>query len=161
MDIIEGYFYHISDKFFLEVNEPSLMANKEDGNYRPHYLAIRDTLNTEIFWMIPVSSKYTKFAALYDKQIKKYGLCTKIVLGKCDGKDAAYLIQNAFPVTADFFDHIHISNGVPLTVHEGTGKTIVKNLKNNLRLQKKGINLFFSDIGRIYQLMLKHLEDKK
>ena len=31
MDIIEGYFYHISDKFFLEVNEPSLMANKEDG----------------------------------------------------------------------------------------------------------------------------------
>jgi hypothetical protein len=111
--------------------------------------------------MIPVSSKYTKFAALYDKQIKKYGLCTKIVLGKCDGKDAAYLIQNAFPVTADFFDHIHISNGVPLTVHEGTGKTIVKNLKNNLRLQKKGINLFFSDIGRIYQLMVKHLEDKK
>ena len=42
MDIIEGCFYHISDKFFLEVNEPSLMANKEDGNYRPHYLAIRD-----------------------------------------------------------------------------------------------------------------------
>lgn len=41
MDIIEGCFYHISDKFFLEVNEPSLMANKEDGNYRPHYLAIR------------------------------------------------------------------------------------------------------------------------
>ena len=30
MDIIEGCFYHISDKFFLEVNEPSLMANKED-----------------------------------------------------------------------------------------------------------------------------------
>ena len=31
LDIIEGCFYHISDKFFLEVNEPSLMANKEDG----------------------------------------------------------------------------------------------------------------------------------
>ena len=30
MDIIEGCFYHIRDKFFLEVNEPSLMANKED-----------------------------------------------------------------------------------------------------------------------------------
>ena len=27
MDIIEGYFYHISDKFFLEVNEPSLMVD--------------------------------------------------------------------------------------------------------------------------------------
>ena len=48
-----------------------------------------------------------------------------------------------------------------MTVHEGTGKAIVKTLKNNLRLQKKGINLFFSDIGRIYQLMVKHLEDKK
>jgi len=77
MDIIEGCFYHISDKFFLEVNEPSLMANKEDGNYRPHYLAIRDTLNTEIFWMIPVSSKYTKFAALYDKQIKSMDFVQK------------------------------------------------------------------------------------
>ena len=67
-------------------------------------------------------------------------------MGKCDGKDAAYLIQNAFPVTADFFDHIHISNGVPLTVHEGTGKTIVKNLKNNLRLKSKALIFSFQTL---------------
>lgn len=29
MDIIEGCFYHISDKFFLEVNEPSCWRRAE------------------------------------------------------------------------------------------------------------------------------------
>ena len=97
MIISEGYFYHISDSYFSEVNEPTLMSNKENGGYRPHYLAVKDAANPEIFWMIPVSSRYAKFSAIYQKQVQKYKRCTKIVLGKCGGWDAAYLIQNAFP----------------------------------------------------------------
>ena len=60
MVIQEGYFYHIKDSFYQEVNDNTLMSNKEDGGYRPHYFAIRDTKNSDIFWLVPVSSKYSK-----------------------------------------------------------------------------------------------------
>ncbi|MBR2188422.1 MAG: hypothetical protein IJ860_03280 [Eubacterium sp.] len=159
MLISEGYFYHISDAFFDLVNEDTLMSNYENGHYRPHFLAIKDADNSSIFWMIPVSSRYTKFQGIYDKQVKKYGRCTKIVLGKCGGKDAAFLIQNAFPVTSDYFDHIHTSQGKPLILHTGTAKTIVSNLNNNLKLHRRGVHLFFADIDKIYRLMEKHLKE--
>jgi len=157
MLISEGYFYHISDSFFQLVADDTLMSNYENGHYRPHFLAVKDSTNSDIFWMIPVSSRYAKFQCIHDKQVAKYGRCTKIVLGSCGGRDAAFLIQNAFPVTADFFDHIHTSQGQPLTLHEGTAKTIVSNLHNNLKLHKRGIRLFFADIDRIYHLMEAHL----
>jgi len=157
MIISEGYFYHISDTYFSEVNKPTLMSNKENGGYRPHYLAVKDVTNPDIFWMIPVSSRYAKFSAIYEKQVQKYKRCTKIVLGKCGGWDAAYLIQNAFPITADYFDHIHTSQGQPLTLHSTTAKLIVKNLNDNLRLHKRGVNLFFADIDRLYAIMNTHL----
>ena len=159
MIITEGYFYHISDTFFDEVNEPTLMSNKENGGYRPHYLAVKDALNPDIFWMIPVSSRYEKFSAIYQKQVQRYKRCTKIVLGKCGGVNAAYLIQNAFPITADYFDHIHTSQGLPLSIHATTAKRIRNNLNNNLRLHKRGVNLFFADIDRLYTLMTDHLSD--
>jgi len=157
MIISEGYFYHISDSYFSEVNEPTLMSNKENGGYRPHYLAVKDAANPEIFWMIPVSSRYAKFSAIYQKQVQKYKRCTIIVLGKCGGWDAAYLIQNAFPITADYFDHIHTSQGQPLTPHTTTARLIIDNLNNNLRLHKRGVNLFFADIDRLYKMMSDHL----
>ena len=96
------------------------MANKEDDAYRPPYLAVQDSKNAAIYWMIPVSSKINKFRALYEHQKKKYGTCTKIVLGECGGRDAAFLIQNAFPVTPDYFDHVHTVNEAPVTLHTST-----------------------------------------
>ena len=137
--------------------DDTLMSNYENGHYRPHFFAVKDSKNSAIFWMTPVSSRYAKFQSIHDKQVTKYGRCTKIVLGNCGGKDAAFLIQNAFPVTADFFDHIHTSQGQPLTLHEGTTKTIVSNLHYNLKLHKRGIRLFFADIDRIYHLMKEQL----
>ena len=113
MVISEGYFYHIKDAYFSVVNESSLMSNYENGGYRPHYLAVKDSENPDILWMIPISSKYEKFKNLHDKMMTKYNRCTKIVLGKCGGRDAAYLIQNAFPITADYLDHIHTLQGQP------------------------------------------------
>ncbi len=94
------------------------MANKEDGNYRPHYLAIQDSQNPGIYWMVPV---------------------------KCGGWDAAFLIQNAFPTTADYFDHIHTSKGIPLSLHSSTAKLIADNLSCNIRLHKRGIPLFYTE----------------
>ncbi|MDO4307842.1 MAG: hypothetical protein Q4C77_13480 [Eubacteriales bacterium] len=82
MKIQCGFYYHIKDTFFEEIQDSTLMSNKEDGNYRPHYLAIQDTRHPEIFWMVPVSSQYAKYQKIYNSQLKKYKKCTKIVLGK-------------------------------------------------------------------------------
>lgn len=158
MTITEGYFYHIRDEYFSAVNEKTLMSNYENGGYRPHYFAIRDASNPDIFWMVPVSSQYAKYKALHDKMVAKYRRCTKIVLGKCGGKDAAYLVQNAFPVTADYLDHIHTSQGRPLTLHTTTANNVIRCLNGNLRLHGRGIRLFFADIDRLLKLMTDHLD---
>ena len=115
MLIQEGYFYHIKDEFFSLVNDSALMSNKENGGYRPHYFAVRDSKNQDIFWMVPVSSRYEKYKKFHDSQIEKYHKCTKVVLGKFAGTDCAFLVQNAFPVIADFFDHIHTRFDSPAT----------------------------------------------
>ncbi len=159
MLISEGYFYHIKDDYFSFVNDRSLMSNYENGGYRPHYLAIKDLGNPNIFWMVPVSSQYEKYEKLCNRMKAKYGRCTKIVLGKCGGRNAAYLIQNAFPVTADYFDHIHTIQNKPLTLHVGTARTIIEYLNHNLRLHKRGTKLFFADIDRLARLMAEHLEE--
>ena len=80
MIVQEGYFYHIKDSFYQEVNDKTLMSNKEDGGYRPRF-------------------------------------------------------------------------GQPATIAERTGKEIIKCLKSNLALHRRGVNLFFADIDRIYSLM--------
>lgn len=85
MEIRTGLYYHIKDAFFEYVKDDSLMANKEDGSYRPHYLAIQDSKYKNICWMVPVSSKYEKYKRIYDHHISKYKKCTKIILGKCNG----------------------------------------------------------------------------
>ena len=71
----------MSDTFFDEVDDDTLMSNKENGGYRPHYFAIRDDSYPDIFWIVPVSSKYAKYKAFYDSQVTKYHRCTKVVLG--------------------------------------------------------------------------------
>lgn len=161
MVVQEGYFYHLSDIFFEEIHDKTLMSNKENGGYRPHYFAIRDDRNPDIFWMVPVSSKFAKYKAFYDNQIAKYHRCTKVVLGKFAGTDHAFLVQNAFPVIADYFDHIHTRFGSPATISSETGTAIIKNLKSNLAMHKRGIHLFFADIDRIYSAMEARLKSQE
>ncbi len=45
MIISEGYFYHIKDEYFTTAGESTLMSNYENGGYRPHYFAVRDSSN--------------------------------------------------------------------------------------------------------------------
>ena len=43
------------------------------------------------------------------------------MLEKCDGKKAAFLIQNMFPVILKYIDHIHTKNGNPVPVNPVSG----------------------------------------
>ena len=53
MDYQEGYVYHIKDEYFIKANDPNLMQNKENGNYRPAFYCMRDE-KTSLLWLVPL-----------------------------------------------------------------------------------------------------------
>ena len=158
MEIRQGYSYHIKDEFFELVQDKYLMSNKEQGNYRPHYYAIQDKKNLELYWMIPISSQAEKYKGVIEKKKKRYGKCNTIVIGLFAGTENAFLIQNAFPVIEKYFDHIHTIQKQPVTIHKKLDKLLVENLNEVLAMHNRGIKLTFTDITAIRAIMEKELE---
>ncbi len=155
MDIKTGYLYHIKDEYFDVVNDENLMQNHEKGKKRPTYFTIKDK---EILWFIPISSKVEKYQKIIDKKIGKYGFCNTIIIRKIADEDAAILLQNAFPTLEKYIDHVHTVDGVPLKVPTDLQNEIKSLFKNMLGLKKRGTNLFFTNIDRLKQQMLKEIE---
>lgn len=158
MEIRQGYSYHIKDEFFDLVQDKYLMSNKEQENYRPHYYAIQDKKNPELYWMIPICSQAEKYKGIIEKKRKRYGNCNTIVIGLFSGKEYAFLIQNAFPVIEKYFDHIHTIQEQPVTIHKKLDKLLVENLNEVLAMYNRGIKLTFTDITAIRIIMEKELE---
>ncbi len=153
MQIYQGYSYHLKDLFFTLVNDNCLMSNKENGGYRPHFCAIQDSNNKDVYWMIPISSQYIKYQKIHDDKVKRLGRCDTIVLGKFGGKQSSFLIQNAFPVIAQYVDHVHTINDQPILLHKKLTQELQSKLKTCLVLHKKGIQVFFVDVDKIYTLI--------
>lgn len=151
MKIETGYLYHIKDSFFDKVNDKGLMINHESGHSRPTYLTIRDK---NILWFVPISSKIDKYQKEVEKKIKKHGSCRTILIRKIGGKDVAILLQNAFPTLEKYISHGHVmQNGKPLKVVESLKKEILNDFKYMMSMKKSGINLFFTDIDKIKEIM--------
>lgn len=161
MQIQQGYSYHIKDKFFEVVQDKYLMSNKELGNYRPHFYAIQDKRNPQLYWMIPISSQAEKYKRIIQKKKKRYGKCNTIVVGLFAGKENAFLIQNTFPVIEKYLDHIHTIQGNPITVHKKLNKRLTEDLNDVLAMYNRGVKLVFTDIERIRIIMEKELEVRK
>ena len=157
MKIKTGYLYHIKDEFFDIVDDDNLMTNHERGKKRPTYFTIKDK---DILWFIPLSSKVDKYKKIVDKKIGRYGFCNTILIDKVFDKERVILLQNAFPTLEKYIDHVHTVDGKPAKVPETLEKIIVKNFKNLLKLKDKGINLFFADIDKIKEQMLKELNSE-
>lgn len=95
LKVQQGFSYHIKDDFFEEEKDKYIMSNKEDGNYRPHFYAVQDKKNSDLYWMIPISSQAEKYKKIMERKIERYGKCNTIIIGKFAGKENAFLIQNA------------------------------------------------------------------
>ena len=134
------------------------MQNKENGTYRPTFYCLKDE-KTSLLWMVPLSSRVDKFRAIHDKQAEKYGRCLTIVLGEFDGKSAAFLLQNMFPVTEYYLDHIHTRNNNPVPVKHSIHSEINTNMKRLRQLHKRGSKVVFPDITRLEEIMLEELKD--
>ena len=144
----EGYVYHIKDEYFEKVRDSNLMQNKEGGTYRPTFYCLRDN-KTSLLWMVPLSSRVEKFKAIHDKQVAKYGKCLTIVLGEFDGKEAAFLLQNMFPIRDYYLDHIHTRNNNPVPVKHSIHREVTTHMKKIRQLHSRGKKVVFPDIDRL------------
>ena len=91
------------DQYYLDFPDDKLMKNKDmiDGvpHSRPCFFAFPDSKAPEIYWIVPISSKYEKFKQIEEKKIQKYGKCNTIRFGTVLSRHTAFLIQNMCPVT--------------------------------------------------------------
>lgn len=161
MNFQEGYVYHINDGYFTKVQDEKLMQNKENGTCRPTFLCMEDRQNPGLLWVVPMSTRVEKFQAIYDKQQSKYGKCLTIVIGKFDGRKAAFLLQNMFPITEKYLDHIHTKNGNPVPVKHSIAQKVRTNLQQLRHLIYRGKKVVFPDVNRLENLMLAELQHEK
>ena len=150
MKVQTGYLYHIKDEFFDKINNKGLMINHENGHSRPSYLAIKDD---DILRFIPLSTKIEKYKTIIDKKEKKYGTCKTILI-----KKIAILIQNAFPTLEKYIQSRHTIDGKFIKISSAVEKEIIDDFEYMLSLKSSGLNLFFTDIDYIKNLMIEELK---
>jgi len=135
------------------------MKNHENGKTRPTYFCIKNN-NSPIMWFVPMSTKVDKYRKLQEQKIKRSGKCDTIVIGKYRRVEAAFLIQNIFPITEKYIDHIDTIRNKAVPVVEGTQKEILEKVNKVFMLKKKGINLIFPDVDKIEKMLLQELKKK-
>ena len=155
MQVQTGYLYHIKDEFFDKVKDNGLRINHENGHSRPSYLAIKDD---DILWFIPLSSKIDKYKSIIEKKEKKYGSCKTILIKKIAGREQVILIQNAFPTLEKYIKSRHTIDGKYIKISSAIEREIVDDLEYMLSLKSNGLNLFFTDIDFIKNVMFEELE---
>ena len=157
MEIREGYVYHIKDEYFQRAKDDKLMRNKEHGGYRPALLCFQDE-TTGILWFVPLSSQVEKYRSKYLESKKRYGNCLTIELGQYGGREAAFLLQNLFPVLPSDLDHIHRMDGEPRPVKHAILKKIRANFKRIREITKRGKKVTFTNIRRLEEMLLLELQ---
>ena len=103
-----------------------------------------------------MSSKVEKYQKIIDNKMNRYGKCDTIVIGNYRGKDHAFLMQNMFPITEKYIDHIDTVNGKALQVASQTRREIMEKVNLIFKLKSKGINLIFPDTDRIERLLIEN-----
>ncbi len=136
MEIKEGYVYHIKNSYFELVNDNKLMKNHEGNATRPNYFCVK-MKDSNFLWFIPMSSKVEKYKTIIDNKIKKYKKCDTIVIGNYRGKNHVFLIQNMFPITSVYIDHIDTVQGRALQVPTETRNIILEKVNKIFKLKEK------------------------
>lgn len=151
MRLTLGYSYHIKDSFFTLVQDQHLMSNKENGGYRPHYYCMPDKKVQNLYWAIPISSKVAKYESIMKNKIQQRGRCDTIVIGKFSGRECAFLIQNMFPFTDNYVDHVHTDNGIPVVISSQLQADITSKAIKVLNIWKTKPSILFTDVRKIIQ----------
>ena len=149
-------FYIIKDKFFEDMHDPYLKGNKSEN--RPHYYCFTD-VDSDIYWMIPLSSQIGKYKKLVEKKKLQGKSCDIIhILVLDDGKESAFLIQDMFPITSEYIERKYTIGGNPLLLtSEQQIKIIDKKARKVLALLKRGVKFTPTqpDVMKILDMLKK------
>lgn len=148
MKLETGYVYHIKNDLFTFANDNKLMTNHEGTATRLNYFCIKRE-DSNLLWFIPMSSKVCKFKKIIEKKVQNTGRCDTIVIGNYRNRGTAFLLQNMFPITEKYIDHIDTANCIALKVAKKTRKEIITRANRVFKLKECGIKVIFPDVDRI------------
>ena len=134
-----GHFYFIKEDFFTRFTGMGLSENKSAGN-RPCFYSFVDP-KTQLYWMIPVSSKVEKYKDLHADRLQRFKKCENLVFGDLLGQERVFLIQNMFPTTIHYIENTYLQSGLPVGVDFNFSKDLISKAKKILMLQRKGYSL--------------------
>ncbi len=155
-----GHFYYITDQYFTDFPDPTLMQNKEmiagKAHDRPCFYAFKDS-STDLYWMIPFSSQVAKYRRYYEQKIKRYHRCDTIAFGHVLGYEKAFLLQNMCPVTADYIKNEYIDSrtNIPVRIDGAFEKELISKARRILALHRKGVHLIFPDVLSIETALIE------
>ena len=131
-------FYIIKDKFFEDMSDPYLKENKAES--RPHYYCFEDT-DTEIYWLIPLSSRIDKYKRIMEKKKRTGKPCDIIHIAKLDdSRESAFLIQDMFPITEEYIEREYTIAGNHLMLtSEHVAREIEHKAKKVVGMLKRGV----------------------
>jgi len=158
-----GKFYFLTDDYFIDFPDENLMRNSEKINGeihdRPCFYSFLDN-KTNVYWMIPFSSKVLKYRKIYNDKITRYGKCDTIIFGEILGHAKAFLIQNMCPVIPKYIQNEYIdkNSNTPVKVNGIFDKEIISKAKKVLSLQRKGNKLIFPDVLTIEKALIIDIE---
>lgn len=154
-----GKLYFIKDAFYEKFKGCGLLENKETVNGKPHgrpccYLFQFE--DSDLYWMIPISSKVEKYENTYKKSMDRYGMCDNISFGFVLGEKRAFLPQNLFPVTEKYIDHVYLDSNTnkPITIPRDLMAELNKKARKKIRYNRAGKVFGFTDIIRMEKALL-------
>ena len=157
-------FYFLKDEYFKDFPSKGLLQNKETTNGthhgRPYYYIFKDK-NSDIYWMIPISSKVDKYQKIYDEKISKYGKCDNIVFGDVSYKKRVFLIQNMCPATSKYIKDQYMISNKPVTISKHLQKELyIKDSRILHLVETRDAKLIFPDVKKIKQELIRQLEQE-
>lgn len=135
-------FYILKDEFFSTINDPNLKNNKKEN--RPFYYCVKECNNlTDIYWMIPMSSRVDKYKNIIATKTAKNKSCDGLYICKLPtGSESVFLIQDILPVTAEYVARAYtLGTNHLILPYQDDVAAIDRRAKKVIQLVKKGIKL--------------------
>lgn len=151
--------YIIKDNYFNKFEDIGNIK-KWNKRGRPQFLYLKDNKHTDIYWVIPLTTKLDKVKALIKKEEAEFGEnnCIKAYILKVGGKKRGLLIQDMMPITVDYVDHKFTYGKNHVIIKNKKDLRIINSKSNTwLALIKQG-RVFFEDQVRaikIYEELVK------
>ena len=158
--------YFLKEQYFIDFPDPRLMKSHERTETglhgRPCFFCMRDKKDTDILWMIPLSSKLAKFKAILESKTARYGKCDTIVIGKVLGSESVFLLQNMCPVTDKYIDREYTPNGKTVQLAEGLKNELHEKAARVLETYTfRSKKVIFPDVEKIKSELLCQLTKER